>query len=306
MFDKTKYESFRLFKDEGFENGFNVNRIMNGPDGYIPIGKWTFPESRHEPSWILIQWYSKHCFINERKQTEPYIIADTSDTKKVVYNPLEKSLSMTLNARNVYKGEPRLSGMWPHLLIEQRHICPDYKNKSQEERRFYSAECDRIVAEMDIRLTEYLPTTNPEGINACQFVAYVYLQFVDGNFIYLGFNPFDDRGPIEFLWKKETGGPNMIYSLPTEITFGSIENSFNAGGSVNASDEWKHIEVDLTSHIQRVVDTANRDLIFGRKVSRDEFYFSGTNVGFEIHGNISCTMEIKNYNLVTYRLKEKF
>ena len=48
--------------------------------------------------------------------------------------------------------------------------------------------------------------------------------------------------------------------------------------------------------IDKIMEAANRDNIFGRPVTRDEFYFSGTNMGFENHCNISCTLEIKNYN----------
>lgn len=43
------------------------------------------------------------------------------------------------------------------------------------------------------------------------------------------------------------------------------------------------------------------DQIFGEKVSVSDFYIGGTNIGFEIHGNHDCTMEIKDFNLLSYR-----
>ena len=88
--------------------------------------------------------------------------------------------------------------------------------------------------------------------------------------------------------------------MPMAVVYDGIENSFNRPDGTILTGEWQHIEVDLTPHIDRIMESANRDLIFGRPVSRDEFYFSGTNMGFEIHGNISCTFEIKNFNIVTY------
>lgn len=306
MANLKDYDVKRLFTDEGFENGFLVNRIMNGPDGYIPIGEWTYPTKKADPSWILIQWYSVHCLINERKDTgNPYEITDVENSKRVVYNPEEKSLKMSLNAKNCFKGKSKLEHFWPHLLIEQRHIC-DYKNMTDyEEKKFYSTEADKIFVEMDLRLTEYDPTTNPEDLDVCQFVAYVYLQLVDGNHIYIGFNPFDSRGMQEFFWMQEAGGDNFVYSLSTETVFGSKEKSFHKGDKINVSEEWKHIEVDLTPHIDNIIETANRDNIFGRHVSREDFYFSGTNVGFETHANTNCTFEIKNYNLITCFRKKK-
>ena len=301
-FDKSLYKVKRLFKDEHFENGFTVYPLTHDDDRSIPGVDRQFPKSSEKPSWRLIQHYSKHCLVDNPKDTgNPYEITDMADSKMVRYNPDEKSLLMKLDARKVYEGKSKNYKFWPHLLIEQKHIC-DYKNMPEgEEKRFYSADADKICVEFDIRLTEYIPTTNPEDLNVCQFVGYVYLQLVDANHIYFGFGPFDNRGPMDLLWKQETGGSNFIYGLPAEIVMGGKDNMFCATPyDVKVSDEWKHVEVDLTPHIDFIMESANRDLVFGRPVKRSEFYFSGTNVGFETHGNISCTFEIKNYNLVSY------
>ena len=301
MFDKSQYKVKRLFKDEHFENGFTVFPLTHDDDRSIPGVDWSFPESKNKPSWRLIQHYSLYCLVDEKKETgNPYELTDVGDSKRVLYNPKEKSLLLKLDASKIYKGGTENYKFWPHLLIEQKHIC-DYKNMPEgDEKTFYSANADKIVVEFDIRMTDYVPTTNPAGVNACQFVAYVYLQRVDANHIYFGFGPFDSRGAMDILWKKETGGENFIYGLDTATVFGGVENSFVAGGKIEPSMEWKHVELDLTPHIDRIMETANRDMIFGGPVTRDEFYFSGTNLGFETHGNISCTFEIKNYNLVSY------
>jgi hypothetical protein len=206
-----------------------------------------------------------------------------------------------MNAQNIYKGATEVKKFWPHLLINQGKCC-DYKNMPEgEEKRFYSANSDRICAEFDMRILDYVPTTNPEGYNSCQFVAYAYLQHVEKNFIYLGYTPFVDNWVVSHFFHMETGGDNHMYVLSTETTFGSVENSFNLPDKkVLVSDEWKHIEVDLTPHIDNIIEKANSENVFGEPVTRDQFYFRGTNMGFEVHGNISCTIEIKNYNLVSY------
>ncbi len=303
MFDKSQYKVKRLFKDEGFENGFRVRHVHPDSEGNFGYTNRAFPESKNEPSWTILPLYSEYCLIEENKDvSNPYVLTDKGDSKVVSYNPEEKSLSLKLDASKVYKGRTKLEKFWPHLLIDQRDIC-DYKNMPEgDEKKFYSAASDRIFVEFDIRLTEYVPTTNPEGVNACQFVGYAYLNLVDANWIYFGYGPFDDRGPQKLYWKMEAGGSNHIYGLPTETVYGGdVENSFcPVPHDVKVSEQWKHVEVDLTPHIEKIIKKANDDMIFGRPVTRDEFYFSGTNMGFEIHGNISCTVEIKNYNLVSY------
>lgn len=302
MIDLTNYDVKRLFKDEGFENGFRVRHVHPDNEGNFGYTNWSFPKSKDAPSWTILPLYSEYCLIEENKDvSNPYILTDKGDSKVVTYNPEEKSLSLKLDASKVYKGKTTVEKFWPHLLIEQKHIC-DYKNMPEgDEKTFYSASSDRIAVEFDIRLTEYIPTTVPADKNVCQFVGYVYLNLVDANHIYFGFNPFDNRGPQELFWHIEAGGSNHIYIMTTEQVFGNLENSFcPVPYDVKVSDEWKHIEVDLTPHIEKILQKANEDLIFGRPVTRDEFYFSGTNLGFETHGNISCTFEIKNYNLVSY------
>ncbi len=306
MIDNTKYKVKNLFKDSSFEDGFEVFPPTYNLDRSQSSWFWSYPCSKNTPSWWIKPHYSGPCLIADRFDTgNPYELTDKENTKRVLYDPEEKSLLMQIDARRIFKGRNKLEHYWPHLLIEQRNIC-DYESMPDgEEKRFYSANSDRVVVEYDIRLREYIPTTNPGDLDCCQFVCYIYLNLIGANFIYLGFNPFDNRGPYPFLWQQETGGANHIYSLTTEQVFGSIDSSFNAGGAVNVSDEWKHVEVDITPHIDRIIADANRDLIFGREVTRDEFYFSGTNMGYEVHGNISCTFEVKNFNLLSYIKKEE-
>ena len=305
-FDKSLYKVKRLFHDEHFLNGFNVQHLKKDENGKVLFTPWQFPESEGKPEWLILDFHSLYCLAVDRKDVgDPYVLTDIKDSKYVKYNPEDHSLVMKIDGSKIYDGGTTVPSYWPHLLIAQNKIC-DYKNMPEgDEKRFYSASSDRIFVEYDIRLLDYVPTNNPEDVNACTFVAYAYLNLVDANWIYFGYSPFDNRGKIPFMFRQETGGNNHIYTLPTEIVFGSVENSMcPVPFDVKPSEEWKHVEVDLTPHIDKIMEAANRDNIFGRPVTRDEFYFSGTNMGFEIYGNFSCTMEIKNYNLVSYIKKE--
>lgn len=311
MFDKSLYIRKGLFHDIGFRNGFKINRLLNGEDGYIPIGEWRFPESEGEPEWFLIQWYSKHCLVNDRKDTQsPYVIADNAGSKTVIYNPEDGSLSLNLDARKVYEGQAHTDPamLWPHLLIEQVPVCV-YDELSEKDKSFYRADCDKLFLELDIRMPVFEDTTNSEGINACQFMAYFYLTPMDmpERKIWFGVNFLDSRYPAATYWNIDTVGTEMIYCLSCEDTYGGLENSYydtNNANMVTPSDKWQHIELDLTPHIDKALELANRDNTFGRQMTRSDFYIRGNNLGFEIHGNFNCTFDIRNYNLVAYNRRK--
>jgi hypothetical protein len=92
-----------------------------------------------------------------------------------------------------------------------------------------------------------------------------------------------------------------MYGMPQTVVFGNLENTFNpAPGVAAVGEEWKKIRLDVTPHIQRAIEWANRDNIFGVKVTKEDMYFTGANIGFEIHGNYDCTFEFKNFNMVAY------
>ena len=100
----------------------------------------------------------------------------------------------------------------------------------------------------------------------------------------------------------------MMYCIPQETVFGGMENSFLDSKTVNdkttytpvPTDEWKTLRIDFTPHIDKVVDWANRDNVFGREIAKEDLYFGGVNIGFETHGNVDCTFEIRNFDLVSY------
>ncbi len=287
-----------LFKDQGFKNGFKIIE-MERPEGReITAGIWNFPCSEDKPQWQVDQWYSKYCLWHDRAESDPLTITD-GKTKWLKYNLEDNSLSMRLNARNVYEGRSAGNELWPHLLLEQEF--GSYDNLPQENRQFYNSDFKELELSLDIRMPEYIPTESHEGINACLFFAYFYLTLKEiRKFIWFGVYLFDDRGLMDTYWNIDTVGTEMIYIISTVDTYGGAEKSFNVNG-VTPTKEWKELRLDLTPHIDKAIDLANRDNTFGKHVTRDDFYIRGNNIGFEVHGNCDCTIDIRNYNLISYK-----
>ena len=296
------YESQVLFKDPTFENGFTVISQQTVNNTGVALGDFTYNGNESTPSWTIAQWNSGPCLWADRTESDSYTITDGL-TKTVTYDPDEKSVSMRLNAANVYNGEAAGSDSWPHLLLEQSPIC-NYHTLTDKEQSFYNCSADRIVLSLDIRITDFNGTTNPEGINAAQYLAYFYLKGIcDKEFIWFGVNLFDDRGYQDTYWALDEASRKMIYSVSTKETYGSKNKSLFRNGEPYVSDEWVHIELDLTPHITKAINEANNSDTFGYEVNKEDFYIGGTNIGFEIHGNYDCTVEIKNFQLTSYNKK---
>lgn len=294
------YESRTLFNDPDFSQGFYVLSQENTGEATEKKGVFSFGENENAPFWMIAQWNSGACLWDNNISSDNLTVTDGS-TKWVTYNPEEKSVSLRLNGAEVYKGEPAGDSAWPHLLLEQSPIN-DYFALSEEEKAFYNLHDNRIVLDLDIRITDYKKSTNPEGINATQFLAYFYLKDTDGhNFIWFGVNLFDDRGLCDTYWAKDTVGGNMIYSVSTKDTYTCSSRALLKNGEPVVSEDWTSIRLDLTPFLEDCIKRANDDNIFGEKVSLSDFYIGGTNIGFETHGNSDCTVEIKNFNLTSYK-----
>ena len=296
------YESKQLFNDSDFSDGFYVLSQQTDENGQIKLGEFTYTDSVNEPSWVIAQWNSGPCLWENRAESDIYTITDGS-TKWVTYSPEDSSVTMRLNAAKVYNGEPAGETAWPHLLLEQSPIC-DYTTLSEADKAFYSCSADRMVLSLDIRINDFVDTLNTEGINAVQYLAYFYMSGTDGGkFIWFGANLFDSRGYQDEYWALDELSNCMIYSISTKDTFGSKYKSLYRSGKPYVSEDWVHVELDLTPYIAKAIENANESGTFGQTVSAEDFYISGTNIGFEVHGNYDCTVQIKNFNITSYNKK---
>ena len=294
-----KYESKTLFADDGFENGFSVVSMDASQETKL-LGDFTYSDNENKPSWMIAQWNSKHCLWDERIESDKYTITD-GITKSVTYNPDDKSVSMHLNAQNVYCGAPADVASWPHLLLEQSPI-DGYSEMTDREKEFYNCSADKMILNLDIRISDFKDTTNPEGTNAAQFLAYFYVKGTnEQDFVWFGVNLFDSRGPMQTYWSMDTSGSNrMIYTISTEDVYGFKARSLFRNGKPYVSDRWTKVRLDLTPHLDALIEKINEENLFGRHVERSDFYIGGTNIGFEILGNFDCTVDIKNFNITSY------
>ena len=298
------YTATGLFKDVGFEKGFYVSHFEQ-KNVDLEERKWQdYASANEEPIWSIGPWWCGYdLWENRDTNTDKYTLTDTKGINTVKYNPEEKSLSLRVNATKIYNGEPHIIEeykWWPHLYIDQSYKkVPFDKVKN-------SAAADRMFVEFDVKLSDFKDTINTEGTNSCQFVIYFALlsDKDPSSHIAFGVAPLNGTSANPSVmpnWAPESAAQQFMYNLRQAEIFGGMENSFNPEKGVMAiSDEWKHVRVDITEHIERCAEWASRDRAFGTDVTKEDLYFGGCDFGFEIHGNYDCTVEIKNLDMIAY------
>ena len=95
----------------------------------------------------------------------------------------------------------------------------------------------------------------------------------------------------------------MIYNVPQDEIYGGLENVIWQKDGNHKTGEWKHIRVDVTPHVENLVNLLNKDNTLKRTVTRDDLWISGMNCGFEIWGNYKSSFEVKNIQIVCYDKK---
>lgn len=300
------YTATKIVKDSEFERGFYVPHVEQKQVD-LEQRKWQdYTSSTEKPLWQIGAWWSDYdLWENRAADDDKYTLSNTQGVDTITYNPEEKSLTMRLNGTKVYNGKPHVAEerhSWPHFLIDQNSsICAFDKTIN-------SANADRMFLELDVRLVDYKPTTNPEGTLVCDFLAFFYLQTdkAPGQRIWFGFDIFkgatlEASKKATPMWAKDSAAKQYIYGIPSAVLYDGIENSLNPEPGVALDGgEWKHIRLDVTSHIARAVEWANRDNAFGVPVTVEDMFISGMNIGFEMRGNFDCTVEFKNFNMIAY------
>ena len=302
------YTSHGMLQDNGFERGFFVTHYEQ-KDVSKEDRNWQYTDTQEKPTWDLGPWWNGiDLWENRDLTTDKYTLTDTKGVNTLVYNPEEKSLSMRVNATKIYNGEPHdvnTYKWWPHLLLNQQYTKYPVVDKAKN-----SAAADRIFVELDMRILDFKNTTNPEGANSCQFPLYFYFitDKAPNEKIWFGLslmNGLSANGSTTPGWSPDSAAHQYMYSIPQATVHGGMENSFNPEkGVMVTGEEWKHIRVDITPHIERCIEWANRDKAYGVEVTKEDMYFGGCNIGFEIHGNYDCTVEIKNLDMIAYNKAE--
>lgn len=276
-----------LFGNSGFTNGFAVRSQLRSDGSYEDLG--TFPENSASPEWILAQWNSGPCLWDDRVDTgDPNVLTD-GKVKTVTYDPVQDSVSLRLNAAGYYDGAPAGEDAWPHLLLENTSSSDFFDDSPLS--------AGKYVVSGDLRLADFKPDCVGEGVSAAEFLIFLYVRATDGpEFVWFGMRIFDSRGLQPTNWQHDIASGCMIYALSTVDSMGGRTNALR----LKTTKEWTHFEVDLTPHIKKLVNQINESGVFGRQITADDLCFTGTNIGWEIHGSFDCAMEIKNYKLTRY------
>ena len=312
---------------DGFKNGFLVSS-GNNTDTFEQMNqkgkKVTFPESTGEPLWTLGCWYNGagteefplvDAWESRDESKGTYTFADTYGINTITYNPELDSMTQRLNATKIYNGRPHDNtqySWWPHQLF---NINENFTKTVDKE--VCSADGDRMFVEMDIRMLDFknsplIANSGEKNMNVCSYLAYFYLRVKETptQKIWFGMCLFSTNGTINNLaalpsvengWGPDSAAHQFMYGIPQATVYGGMANSFNPSKGVAAvGEEWKKIRLDITPHIDRAVEWANRDNIFGKHVEKSDMYFEGLNIGYEVHGNYDATFEIKNIRMISY------
>lgn len=317
------YTSKQIINDNTFQNGFNI-ACNEKPGTTVHCGNWNPTDSSKKSVWQLSQWGTfnsyvdrsgMQCLWEDRLNTPNNIL--TNGINRVEYVPERKSLILTMNTYDYFNGHGHTdNSSWPHLLIEQSIISRDtFFNLDDEDQLYYSLAADKMILELDLRLTNF--SHEPlEGINACQLVSFYYVTSQrDSGFIWFGMGLFDDRGydqspgPNDNRFMMDYGTGNYMYGIPQADTYNNTLETgrydfFNADFSaVEASDTWMHISMDIKPYL---LDMASKTMkgseynIYKNTKELKDLFISGLNLGYEVHGTYDVTFEIANYSLTGY------
>lgn len=247
-------------------------------------------------------------------------------------------LEMSLNGKKMFKGQPYSKfdknnnpdgtwRFWPHLLIEQNAGTRpvDFNTEPQ-----YSTGADKLYCEFDIRLKyyseNYTKKTLADGQVAdnghMSFLLYSYLRpkKQPGTLVWFGLNLAADSIHYNQYygvnWCRDSGANTYMYCLPPELVYSGFENSIHSiikntklsedyTKGKEISSEWVHIKVDLSNHIDIILDRINSEDAYGLGVTkRSDWFFNGVNIGFETSDNVDCTFEMANFNFYSYNIEE--
>ena len=247
-------------------------------------------------------------------------------------------LEFALNGKKMFNGNPYSKfdknnnpngtwRFWPHLLIEQNAGTRpvDFNTEPQ-----YSTGSDRLYCEFDIKLKyyseNYTKKTHPDGQvfdnGHMSFLLYSYLRpkCQPGTLVWFGLNIAADSIHYNQYygvnWCRDSGANTYMYCLPPELVYSGFNNSIHhiiksaklAEGYTKGTEitsDWIHVKVDLSHHIDIILDRVNSEDAYGLGVTtRKDWFFNGVNIGFETSDNVDCTFEMANFNFYSYNIEE--
>ncbi|MBQ7982242.1 MAG: hypothetical protein IJ302_01630 [Clostridia bacterium] len=256
------------------------------------------------PRWLLAQWDSGPCLIENRIESAPTAITDGVG-RTFAYDPETGVMTFELDTSLYYQGKPAVQGdWWPHLLIEQPTF--DYETQSPQAQPYFRCDADRMVVSFDIRMKEYAMTeTEGDWVRAAQFLMYFYVKGIDTNdFCWFGLQLFDNRWEknehyIGYDGGKADASGAMIYSIGSKYVYRESGRTLYRAGEPDTGGEWVHVEIDIKPYLEDMLAHGLADGYF-KAQSLSELCINGMNLGWETIGTFDHTMEMRNLSLISY------
>ena len=296
----------QLIPDPVLSGGFQVLSQKDHANGDAVHVCGVIPcEGVREPLWKLATWDSGPCLWENRIEGDGHSISD-GQYRSFSVNPVDGTLSFLLDTEGYYQGAPaRIGDFWPHLLIENGAFGS--LDAASDTSRFFECSMDKLVLEMDIRMTEYKATPHAENwVEAAQFLTFFYLKGKNtDDFIWFGAQLFDSRWENSDYFSAIDGGKpdasgRLIYSAGLTDVYRNSNANLWKNGAPMASDEWLHISLDLKPHLEKAFDLAKK----GNCVKCDQLsdlVIDGMNIGWESIATFRHCMEIRDLKLTSYR-----
>lgn len=305
--EEPKEGTMQIIPDITFRTGMQLisqKDHANG-DAITVLGAQDFyGGTAEDPRWLLAQWDSGPCLIENRIESDATTITDGIG-RSFVYQPDKHQMTFELDTSIYYQGKPALTGdWWPHLLIEQQTF--DYASLSEEAQAYYRCDADRMVVSFDIRMTDYSNTPiDGDWVNAAQFLMYFYVKGIDTNdFCWFGLQLFDNRWEkndhyIGYDGGKADASGAMIYSIGSKYVYKNSGRTLYKSGKPDVSGEWVHVEIDIRPYLDDMLSHGLADGYFDAQ-TLSELCINGMNLGWETIGTFDHTMEMRNLRLDSY------
>ncbi len=297
--------TMQLIPDNTFSTGFIVKSQKDHGAGDKVTDLGVFPKGTDKTfaRWAICQWDSGECLWAGRDVSSPDNVLTDGTYRTVTVN--KGNILLSLNTEGYYKGKPAVMGdYWPHLLIEQSSFS--YKKSDEITKEFYHADCDKIVLEFDVQLTEYKETpVKKDWVRAAQLLMYFYIRSEKGDFLWFGIQLFDNRSDntehyIGYDGGKADASGAMIFSVGSKYVYKNSKRSLWKGGKPYASNDWIHVKIDIKPFIKEAFQRGMEDGYF-KAGDISELYIDGMNYGFETIGTFSHSASLKDLKLISYR-----
>lgn len=290
---------YELLQDRNFHRGFTVLNMGGEEKESTKTGILACTRPGDSPVWNVAQWETRWDF-RDPAQTgcscpETGVFRFDSRDKIFTVDTNTATVTMELNAAQVY-GSPRREGQgWPHLLIEGPTVCPQAPFANQ------LGEADALWLSFAQRLTmfrDHMGSAADPTLHAGSFYIYLYIkgqnQRGETEMTWFGLTLFDNRFHFDVERGSRDAGKAdasglFIYQVPIRA-FRQVP--------VMVGDDWLDVRIDVLPYVRRALELAQqRGYMQG--VRMEQVFIDGMNMGWEMPGTYDGCMQIRDLSLKT-------